>query len=222
MKKTKLLIVSHPDDEAIFFGGLVQRFAKDFHIVCATNGDADKRGRERRVEFEKSCQALGVDSYEMWDFPDIYEKRLQEDQLVEKVKAFAGKNVCEVYTHNPIGEYGHPHHQDVSAAVYKAFEDTQILSPAYNCYPSEVVQLTKTEYDTKAKILTEIYGKETQRFLNILPIGHIEGFSEISHAEAGEIYDFVTKRSKQLKSLHCFAHLEEFIKTRLVDQDRLF
>lgn len=218
----RLLVVAHPDDEAIFFGGLVQKFPNDFHIVCATDGNADGRGQERKSEFEKSCRALGADSFEMWDFPDIYEKRLDMAKLVEKIKSLASPTLTEIYTHGPLGEYGHPHHQDVCYGVYQSFEGEKILTPAYNALPTEMVQLTHGEFETKARILSQIYGKETEKFLNILPISFIEGFLEVSAREVEGIYQFLSKESKDLKNLDSFAHMENFIKTRLLDQKRLF
>lgn len=223
MEKTKLLVVAHPDDETIFFGGLVQSSPGDFHIICVTDGNADGRGQERQEEFETACKELGADTFEMWDFPDIYEKRLDTQRLSQKLQT-AGKNmplIQEIYTHNPLGEYGHPHHQDVCWTVYQTFPKERIHTPAYNNFSTGSVELDEAQFQKKAKILTQVYGKETQRFLNILPITHSEGFAKVAKAEVDSIYQFLTNQSQSLE-LDSFQHMEEFIKSKLRNQKRLF
>lgn len=220
--KEKVLIIAHPDDETIFFGGLILRHPHLFHIICVTDANADSRGHERKVEFENACNALGALSFEMLDFPDIYEKRLDIDRLQkllqEKVEAL---NICEIFTHGPIGEYGHPHHQDVSYAVHSAFAQKEIYSPAYNNYPDVTLTLSSDEFKQKAKILNEIYGKETQRFLNLIPTSFSEGYSKISLEEAESIYRFLTGSSQSL-SLSAYADMEDFIRLHLKNKKRLF
>jgi len=219
MNKSKLLVVAHPDDETIFFGGLIQKTPADFHIVCVTDGNADGRGQERKKEFESACEALGSDSYEVWDFPDIYEKRLDIKKLSKKLKGLG--EFQEVYTHNPLGEYGHPHHQDVSHAVYSIFIGNSIYSPAYNDFPDMAVALSEESFKNKSLILTQIYGKETERFLNILPVTWSEGFCLVDQAEADSIYQFLCGESDDLKLNH-FKSIEAFIRTTLKNQERLF
>lgn len=213
------MAVAHPDDETIFFAGLVLQSPKDFHIICATDGNADGRGKERKEEFQKACLSLGADSFEMLDFPDVYERRLDVVQLAKRLKASG--NYEQVFTHNPLGEYGHPHHQDVCKAVYDAFEEEKIFTTAYNCFASKKVELSADEFKIKARALVRIYGKETQRFLNILPIGHTEGFVQVSKREAGSIYSFLNSQSSKME-LDKFQHLESFIVETLKNQKRLF
>lgn len=212
-------MVAHPDDETIFFGGLIQQTPNDFHIVCVTDGNADGRGQERKLEFENACKELGCKSFEMWDFPDIYEKRLDIKALSKRLKALG--EFQEVYTHNPLGEYGHPHHQDVSHAVYKTFTGNSIISPAYNDFPDIGIALTEEVFEKKSYILTHIYGKETERFLNILPVTWGEGFSAVEEDEAESIYKFLSGQSEDL-TLNRFKSIESFIRTTLKSQKRLF
>lgn len=211
--------MAHPDDETIFFAGLVLHSPKDFHIICATDGNADGRGKERKEEFKKACLSLGADSFEMLDFPDVYERRLDVVELAKRLKD-PGKYE-QVFTHNPLGEYGHPHHQDVCKSVYEAFEEEKIFTTAYNCFPSKKVELGAEEFKIKARALVRIYGEETQRFLNILPIGHTEGFVQVSKREVDSIYAFLTAQSEKM-DLDKFKHLEDFIANHLKDQKRLF
>ena len=47
----RLLVVAHPDDETIFFAGVIQsKRDLPWHLVCLTDGNADGRGKERHLE----------------------------------------------------------------------------------------------------------------------------------------------------------------------------
>lgn len=216
--KPKLLLVAHPDDETIFFGGIVQQNPKSFHIVCVTDGNADGRGSERKKEFEKACVLLGADSFEMWDFPDIYEQRLDQGSLQTKIKTLGAFD--EVFTHCPYGEYGHPHHQDVSRAVFDVFPEQKIFCASYNAYPDMKTELGRQAYETKSKILLEVYGEETKRFLNLIAITHSEGVVRISKQEADSVYAYLSGKSQAL-SLKKYARLRSHIKG-LKEMERLF
>ena len=63
-----LLVISHPDDESMFFGPTIQalrRAGARTHILCLSNGDADGLGAVREKELEIARKFLGVDSSEV-------------------------------------------------------------------------------------------------------------------------------------------------------------
>jgi LmbE family N-acetylglucosaminyl deacetylase len=214
-KAHNLIVVAHPDDETIFFGGLMQRRrARAWTIVCMTDANADGQGKIRKKQFEKACAKQGVKDAQWWNFPDIYEKRLDTDAIAERLLSLPTPH--EVYTHGIIGEYGHPHHQDVSYAVHKAFaKHPRVFSAAYNTFPDISIQLTKKEFAKKADVLTHIYGSETSRFLNLLPATAFEGFLHLDIKEVEAVYDFFA-RGKPLRSrdLRAYKWLSEFLRTR--------
>ncbi len=198
-----LLVVAHPDDEAIFFSGLVMSDRKrTWHLVCVTDGNADGRGRERRGELAASCQKLGIQSYEHWNFPDVYEQRLP----VAELRARLGKiSAAAIFTHGILGEYGHPHHQDVSFAVHSAFARKPVWSVAYNCRPDRIVKLTPKQYAMKTKVLNETYGEEMRKFANLLPVTAIEEFVRLKMTEVEEIYSAILEnRSPQARKLKTY------------------
>jgi LmbE family N-acetylglucosaminyl deacetylase len=209
----RLLCIAHPDDESIFFGGLVLRTSKTKHwkIVCMTDANADGDGKRRRKQFEKACRALGVTDFEWWAYPDIYETRLPVEEICSRLRLL---KPSEVYTHGIIGEYGHPHHQDVSVAVHRAFaEHPKVYSVAYNSYPEKKILLTAGEFAAKEKILTKIYGSETSRFLNLLPATFCEGYQRLASREVEELYSFFTGASPlKSKNLKRYAWLADFLK----------
>ena len=199
-QKMTLVVVAHPDDETIFFGGLLlkaKRSKSKWIVVCATSDGNESRRRD----FDKACRILGVDEALWWGYPDKYEQRLPVNDLVEKLQKMVIPD--EVYTHGIVGEYGHPHHQDVSFAVHSAFRKHQKLySVAYNAFPEIEIKLSPKEFEVKAKILTKVYGSETQRFLNVLPSTYVEGFLRLEFKEVEAIYNYLAlHRDLNIKAL---------------------
>lgn len=211
--KFNLLVVAHPDDETIFFGGLLQKYRKyPWQVICVTDGNADGRGRLRKRQFMKACKALNVANAEMWTFPDVFEKRLDVSSLIQSLQEIHAPH--EIFTHGILGEYGHPHHQDVCFSVHEAFrEHSRLYSVAYNCYPEIRIELMAKTYETKTEILTEIYGSETMRFLNLLPATFSEGFLRVSNQEINALYDYFAKGSRlRTKDLRAYRWLISYIK----------
>lgn len=195
MKKQDILIaVAHPDDETIFFGGLIQRLSKDCHVqvYCATNGNSKNMGEERRQDLRKACKQLGAQSVTIGDLPDIFNQRLDQSKMADVFKTFSPSRV---YTHNPIGEYGHPHHQDVCFAVHKAFHQScDVYSTCYNSRGSFSIELTQEEFKVKQDLILGLYGEEVASFLNFLPVTSFEQFARCTFEEAETIYNFFTQK----------------------------
>jgi LmbE family N-acetylglucosaminyl deacetylase len=185
MSQKTHIIVAHPDDETIFFGGLVLSQKKKWHIICVTDGDADGKGAYRKEMFNQALKRLKATG-EMWDFSDTYEKRLPIDELVHRLKGLGPQKT--VYTHGPLGDYGHPHHQDVCMATHLAFKKAEIWSPAYNFAPQKVVKLAPATYKKKCAILWDIYNDEIKRFLHIIPATWAEGFTKFDFKTVEAIY----------------------------------
>src|SRR2546428_13356398 len=62
------VVVAHPDDESLWFGGTLSMFSDaslKIVIVCLTNGDNDVRSNE----FRQACQKIGAVAL-MLDYPD--------------------------------------------------------------------------------------------------------------------------------------------------------
>src|SRR5262249_14393485 len=140
-----------------------------------TDGNADGQGATRRLQLRDACKELGAKEFEQWDFPDKYERRIDTAALIERLAKLPTPKF--VYTHGVIGEYGHPHHQDVSWAVHKHFiRKVPVWSVAYNSFATKSIALTRKAYERKAKVFSQIYHSETVRFARVLPVHNHEGF----------------------------------------------
>lgn len=195
MLKPNLLVVAHPDDESIFFGGLVQRERKlPWHLICVTDGNADGRGSQRHADLLKAAKTLKIKRTDQWDFPDRYNERIDIDRLIRKLSALPPPKA--VFTHSIVGDYGHPHHQDVSLAVHRAFhKKAPVWSVAYNCMPRKSIALTSSEFKLKSKILTDVYQSETRRFIHLLPATSCEGFVQVRLNEVEHLYEVLAHKS---------------------------
>src|ERR1041384_7586000 len=125
--KRALVIVAHPDDEAIFFFSTIKRLIKAKYavsILCATGRFDNVSITSKRVsEFKKSCELLGVDGH-LLGMLDRRLKALSASDLRGYLQSFANDpSVSVVYTHNPWGDYGHLHHSSVSLATHEVFKD---------------------------------------------------------------------------------------------------
>lgn len=223
-KKHNLIVVAHPDDESIYFSGLIQQSPGiNWEIICVTDGNADGNQANRLQDFHNACRELGVENYSQWDFPDLFEKRINIQDLTLRLSKIDTPE--KIYTHGIIGEYGHPHHQDVSFAVHQAFFDkSKILSVSYNCYPDEIYTLTQKEFDTKMELLLKNYASELNRFANLVPGSFCEGFTEVSMDEVETIYQSLTGKSAlDVDKLQKYKWIAEHIKQTLsTERPRLF
>jgi LmbE family N-acetylglucosaminyl deacetylase len=188
-----LVVVAHPDDETIFFAGAVLRSRRPVHVVCVTDGNADGSGRGRYKQFTKALQRLGVKGYSWLEYPDIFKKRLSINKLVEDLRSLP--TPAEVFTHGPLGEYGHPHHQDVCLAVHRAFSGHKKLwGVAHNCVADRMINLSGSEWARKANVFSEVYFSETRRFASFVPASQTEAFCRYSLKEVESIYAYFTGR----------------------------
>lgn len=106
------VIVAHPDDEALFAGGLLSRY-KEFDVICCSIPFKDP---ERAFCYFESVRLLG---HHPILFP-YQESNAQEPLMhLEKINL---SNYDNIFTHNSEGEYGHPHHIQISNFVKDNFE----------------------------------------------------------------------------------------------------
>ncbi|MBR6871990.1 MAG: PIG-L family deacetylase [Ruminococcus sp.] len=115
----KLLILAHPDDDALWAGGHLAE--GNWLVVCITNG----RNDTRRNEFNRAMNAAGC-AHMILEYPDkVNGSRDDWSAVKEGLKKdlnllLSYKNWDTIATHNPDGEYGHEHHKMTSQLVTEA------------------------------------------------------------------------------------------------------
>lgn len=102
----RLMVVAHPDDETLWGGGLILRNPGGWTIVACSVPVADP---VRAEKFHEACARLGA-AGRVLPNRDRYGEPLESLDI-----DLAGYDL--VVTHGAEGEYGHPHHQQVSAHV---------------------------------------------------------------------------------------------------------
>ena len=112
-----LLVISHPDDESMFFGPTIQalrRAGARTHILCLSNGDADGLGAVREKELESARKLLGVDSSEVVNdskLKDGFKEVWPEGTVAAYVEASVRRlDANVVLTFDERGVSGHPNH----------------------------------------------------------------------------------------------------------------
>lgn len=189
-----LVVVAHPDDETLYFGGLILQ-SKEVDIVCVTDGNNQGNGSARLKSLNQAARELGAHSVRCLKFEDdpVFHLPLQElgQSLVDLVTP---DKYDAVFTHSPYGEYGHLAHMDVSISVYRhllAF--LPVFSVAELTYPDCAVRLSKAEHEKKQEILLELYGDQINPSWRRLPFMPYENFERLSLQEAEAIYKFSTE-----------------------------
>ncbi|MCA9385278.1 PIG-L family deacetylase [Candidatus Dojkabacteria bacterium] len=128
--KRILFIYPHPDDETMISGGLLAYCASQSNVsvtcISTTKGEngtgkivipPDQLSTIRKIEFTNAMNALKVDNFELWDFPDggIPKER---KRLKNTLNSFLTKeNFDYVVTYDESGLYGHPDHITLSEII---------------------------------------------------------------------------------------------------------
>lgn len=140
-----LMVVAHPDDETMWGGALPIRYPGDWTIVCCT---VPRRDPERALLFGEACKRLGAQPVLIpYQEPPVH-GAIKDLILPEE-------DYDLVVTHGPEGEYGHPHHQQVSKMVTTYFTEvvpSKILTFGYG--KGEIsIELNEEEHAKKLHAL---------------------------------------------------------------------
>lgn len=108
-KYDSLMIVAHPDDETIWGANHLKN--GNYLVICITNGDNETRSKEF-YEVMKQVGSQGI----MLTYPDKTNGKKDDwksskEAITKDIQYIIKQNHWkEIVTHNPDGEYGHPHH----------------------------------------------------------------------------------------------------------------
>ena len=141
-----LVLHAHPDDELLFAHSLMASRAWDWTTVSLTGGARASEYRGVSLGMRDDWRVLSVPEYREWR---------------SAVKGL-GLSPDLTFTHNRMGEYGHPHHMAVHKIAHELFE------PVWDFYvdaessvgPQDADVITTVEVDgTKSARFREVYGE---------------------------------------------------------------
>ena len=106
-KIDKIMIVAHPDDEALFGGAELLSHSDEYKVVVLDEYHNDIRRRE----FLDSMRFIGIHEYEHWTGYKGKEDYFREKLIYELLRVLRERKYTKIVTHNTNGEYGHPRHR---------------------------------------------------------------------------------------------------------------
>jgi LmbE family N-acetylglucosaminyl deacetylase len=137
-----VVVVAHPDDEVLFFGGLVlSQSDHDWTIVCCSVPRVDPI---RAWKFFDACEALRAAGARVSGRLLPYQEP-EPDQPLENER-MALLNLAShdrIVTHGIEGGYGHVHHKALHAFIHSRWGMKEIWS---DCPPG------KTDYKTEIRL----------------------------------------------------------------------
>ena len=103
----KIMIVAHPDDEALFGGAELLSHPKEYKVVVVD----ERHNTIRRQEFKDSMKFIGITEYEHWTGHKGGEDYYRDKLIYELLRVLRERKYTKIVTHNRKGEYGHPRHR---------------------------------------------------------------------------------------------------------------
>ncbi|XKL64852.1 hypothetical protein PGB90_004938 [Kerria lacca] len=122
-KEKILFIISHPDDECMFFGPAILNLTickeKKIFLLCFSYGDYNQKGRQRKQELWQSCSFLGIPESNIFlqkisVLPDDPKRMWNENVIfriiINYVETF---HFDAVVSFDKDGISGHPNHKAI-------------------------------------------------------------------------------------------------------------
>ena len=156
-KADTILFVAHPDDDALFFHSFIKK-EKPYVVLLMTGWSV-----RRLICFFKVMKYYGVKcrAYDLVSAKVSRNDPKWFERLDNEIKnsLHAGHFTC-VATHNEEGEYGHPSHRAVHAAV-KKLAPCDLITPVFKSvirnYPLPADVLKDKEYVFRKLYFTEAW-----------------------------------------------------------------
>lgn len=129
-KYDSLMIVAHPDDETIWGANHLKN--GNYLVICITNGDNETRSKE----FYEVMNQVGSQGI-MLKYPDKTDGKKDDwksskEAITKDIQYIIKQNHWKkIVTHNPDGEYGHPHHIMTNRIVTKSAKQNGYADQLY-------------------------------------------------------------------------------------------
>jgi LmbE family N-acetylglucosaminyl deacetylase len=190
--KKNLLVIAHPDDEAIFFGNWLSKNRENTRVVCVTGGNDEVR----KAEFLRSMGMLGIEDYEIWDYEFSLSPLRDRASIYSDMQYLRSSGDWEcVVTHGRYGEYGHIQHIEVHDMVVDVFRESQIR--VFSISPNPISQ---DDLDSKIllnKVYESQYKTGFEEIFASLATGsdwykHSVGFDMVRHESVVDIEESIS------------------------------
>ena len=227
-KPDKLLVIAHPDDEAIFFGDWLIENADRTKVVCLTSSmDYDiwhkAKHETRYYEFQNCIKRAGVKYFEClgMETPTLDPFKYKSDYKNILKRISWETDWQQIVTHNQYGEYGHIQHMEVHDIVKDVFPEDRVFVyvNSKTKLPTNRKQVLIDEYFSQQKYcINEIkssewtgsdwykhtVGKNMIDYESIQSLNNVKTLFKITHYWGGDkdhyTFDFIEKLSYHLKS----------------------
>jgi len=166
------VIIAHPDDEIIWMGGCLARYANSNWTILSLCRASDN---DRSPKFKRVCKILGVKGI----ICDLDDKNILEfEQATQEAEKIIFNKIKDqkfdfVFSHGENGEYGHPRHKNIYLAVLKLLKEKKFATSNFFCFNYRkdgkhkvrikkdsdfVIKLDKDEFKNKKEIVAYEYG----------------------------------------------------------------
>ncbi|MEP9389649.1 hypothetical protein [Mesorhizobium sp. KR9-304] len=143
----RALVVAHPDDETLWFGGLLIAEPGRWHVFCASTPRADPVRAQR---FHVACDHIGAIYSEISGIVES-DPSGPLDQLNVRLPDLTDYD--QIVTHNAAGEYGHRHHVSIHDYLVARYP-SQVVTGCYGMPAgAKRIELTAEQYDRKVQAL---------------------------------------------------------------------
>ncbi|XP_026695736.2 N-acetylglucosaminyl-phosphatidylinositol de-N-acetylase-like [Ciona intestinalis] len=162
-----LLVISHPDDECIFFAPTILALLDKkvtVHIVCLSSGNYYGQGEKRILELYSSCLKLGLQHSNihcLTKFHDGPNVLWNPEEISEVLLEYLSKSKSKVLlTFDESGISGHPNHIAVNSAV--KFMIKHRLTASFKPFVLETVPIVRKYLQILDIIPTIIFLNQSQ------------------------------------------------------------
>lgn len=143
-----VIVVAHPDDESLWASSLLLYYPGNWTIICCSRPQAP--GEELRCsKFFHACVFLGAGHGVILDHADNGINKPLENLYINL------QEYDHIFTHNNVGEYGHPHHKQVHEYIKSKYPDKKQTYFGYtrDGYIGTEIELSPSNTMTKLKAL---------------------------------------------------------------------